>query len=150
MQDYIPDIVVKDSNGQYLAFIEIKNGQKITFESEPLTEYFRDLLTYYNFPRVPYFLIVSQEKGYLWEGSKLPVTSPDVEFSIANVVKRYASEQNSWLRGYQLESVVLDWLHDLARLENKSKKEPERLPELAEFVNTLQGSYAQREAKLAV
>jgi hypothetical protein len=157
MNIFLPDIGARDYYNQLVAVVEIKNWSENQLNIKDVTDYLDNLLTNYDvFPKVPYFLLISQEKGFLWEYPFTPLRQPKVEFPMQNVINRFLTKfnvpnnLNGWLLEIQLENAVIRWLEYLGELEQLPAEEPENMPELAQFVKDLKGVHAQAEARLAV
>jgi len=111
------DLVVQSSDGDIVALVEVKNAEQLTPE---LTAAFRRNLVVHGALKwwTPFFLLVSQNVGFLWDqrGSIPPGALPSVEFSMRPIVRRYVPwlADGEWLREPQLNSVVTQWLSELA------------------------------------
>ncbi|HVB72500.1 MAG TPA: hypothetical protein VNE38_02995, partial [Ktedonobacteraceae bacterium] len=68
MTAYRPDILIQSPQGKPIAVVEVKNRQH--FSRDIAREYRRNLLTHGFYPHGPYFLLTSQDKGYLWTETK--------------------------------------------------------------------------------
>lgn len=152
MKTYIADLVVRDPNGQFIALIEVKNWQNPNFEMA--VAQLNAIIATETIPYAQFFLILSQEKRFLWKnpnGKKIK-QSPDVEFSMTNVINRYVAEQNkgTWLKDYQLESLLLRWLIELSWLKQVPNEEPENLPALADFVIPIRDTSVLQESRLSL
>ena len=111
------DLVVQSDDGDIVALVEVKNQQQLT--PEIAAAYRRNLDDHGALkPWAPFFLLVSQEVGFLWDqrGSTSPETPPSVEFPMAPIVRRYLPwlADGEWLRKPELISAVTRWLSDLA------------------------------------
>ena len=67
---YRADIAVQSSDGRLLAVVEIKNREHLT--AEVATVIRRNLIAHGLVPELEYFLLLSQDRGYLWAGLSLP------------------------------------------------------------------------------
>src|SRR5260370_32765686 len=110
------DIVFRNPYGQTVVAVEVKNRQGLT--RDVAITLHRNLMAHGLLPPVPYFLLVSQEFGYLWKApeSGRPEAPPDFEFPMADVMRRYWPNADSQqrLRENEFELVVLQWLLDLS------------------------------------
>lgn len=111
------DVLVRDQNGWPVAIVEVKNRPGLS--SEDAASIRRNMLVHGLASQdVPFFLVVSQDSGYLW--NQLPRQFPDeaapVEFPMQPVLSHYVR----WLvpggriSGSSLEFVVANWLTDLS------------------------------------
>lgn len=113
---YEPDIVARMPNGAIIAAIEAKNSKLL---SSDIAVSFRLNLWRYGLRMLhaTYFMVVSQEVGYLWDqrGSRADAP-PTVDFSMHPVIERYASwlEPGEWLYKDGFALVVFSWLNALA------------------------------------
>jgi hypothetical protein len=142
-----PDIVVHRPEGPFVAAIEVKNREGLT--PEIATQLRRNLLVHGASPRVPFFLLLSQEKGFLWKESEFPDfdARPDAEFSMTDVIRRFApTDFTDRLRGSELETVVFLWLATLAEMDEPVETEPEATLSRVGFVKAVQGASLSREA----
>ena len=112
------DLVVQAADGNIVALVEVKNVEGLSPEIAATIR--RNLIAH---GRVdwwsPFFVVVSQETGYLWDQRSLPpdpVPLPTAEFPMAPVVEFYLPSfvGGPRLSGSQLELAVMTWLSDLA------------------------------------
>lgn len=133
-----PDILIRDSEGYPIAVVEVKNIQNL---SRNVAMELRHNLIEYGVPaRVPYFLLLSQDVGFLWkESTQLDTDAPpDYEFSMDKVITRYLKE-DSKQRLYEsiLGLVVFQWLNDLATNPGNQNEEPEKTLALSGFSKSI-------------
>lgn len=139
------DIVIQDPDGQFVAVVEIKNRQNLSREIATVLR--RNSMTYSLLPQTPYFLLLSQDKGFLWkdawrEGPEVP---PTYEFPMDKVIARYVSkEPDDRLYNQELEFLALQWLTDLANGKQKTSEEPEKTLAVAGFNETI------KEARVSI
>ncbi len=121
------DILIQDINERPIAIVEIKNWSNLVPEGitniyEQFKEYNSNLT-----PTVPYLLLVSPKKGFLW---KQPLTDPKptLEFPMDQVIARYLADPiaREHLRESELVLIILEWLTDLAWLLGEQADEPEK------------------------
>jgi len=132
------DIVVQNADGQFIAIIEVKNMQDLTRDAA--TSVRRNSMKYSLLPQTPYFLLLSQDRGFLWKEAwiKGPETPPTYAFPVDTVVTRYLKrEPNERLYEIELEFLVLQWLNDLADGKQKTNEEPEATLALAGFIDAI-------------
>ena len=141
MTAYRPDILIQSPQGKPIAVVEVKNRQH--FSRDIAQEYRRNLLKHGLYPQGPYFLLTSQDKGYLWTGAKENVieAEPSYDFPMDNIVSRYMkTAPGERLYGSVFELVVLQWLADLSRGALTALEEPEKTLELAGFNKSIEGA----------
>ena len=135
----VTDILVRSATGRPIAVVEVKNPQDLSLPVA--TTIRRDMISHGLLADVPYFLLVSQDQGYLWMGSQTENTDdyPPITLPMRSVVKRYlpVADSNDRLRGSELELVVIQWLRDLAESRDKLDDEPERLLASSGFLDAI-------------
>lgn len=137
------DIVIQDANGAMLALVEVKNRQGLS--PEIAAEFRRNLIAHGAVNReARFFLLVSQEVGYLWDQRSLPNTEaprPTVTFPMASVVDHYLPSLmgSARLSGSQLELAVAQWLWDLANDAEERPREPEAALANTDFLPRIKG-----------
>src|SRR2546430_6555516 len=74
------DIVVQNADGQFIAIIEDKKMQDLTRDAA--TSVRRNSMKYSLLPQTPYFLLLAQDRGFLWKEAwiKGPETPPTYAF----------------------------------------------------------------------
>jgi hypothetical protein len=136
-----PDILIRSPEGYPIAVVEVKNRQNLS--RDVATELRRNMVVHGLLPRVPYFLLTSQDVGFLWKGAKEENLDapPTYEFPMEKVVARYLKrEPEHRLYGAVLELLVLQWLNDLTRGAHKTTEEPEKTLALAGFNESIRGA----------
>ena len=121
------DIVIKDRNGKLKANIEVKNKKNLTAEAASF--HYRNMMNYGFIANAPYFLMISQDIGFLWDDleSGIICSNPKLEFVMREVVGRYLPHLGEdRLSGSELEFLVIQWLMDLMGLDSYVQTEPER------------------------
>lgn len=140
------DLVVHRPDGHLVAIIEIKNREGLT--SELATVLRRNMIVHGNLPVVPYFLLVSQERGFLWKEADPSRFDqpPQYEFAMENVMKRYSlPHMAERLRGSELEQIVKSWLNDVDQ-SGFASDEPERSLAKSGFLDAIRGASLARGA----
>ena len=136
-----PDILIQSPQGNSIAVVEVKNRQNLS--RDVATAFRRNMLAHGLLSQTPYFLLTSQDIGFLWKEAKEENFDalPDYEFSMDKVVSRYI-KQKSGERLYEpvLDLVVFQWLLDLTMGTQKSLEEPERTLALAGFNESIKGA----------
>lgn len=130
-----------------MAAVEVKNREDL---SPQVARTMRaNLISHEMLPDVPYFLLVSQDTGYLWaNAARSGREEPSLTFSMEDVVKRHAGAlpAGKRLRGTELELLVFNWLGWLSELSQPPLQEPERSLAEAGFFQAVRGGYITREA----
>jgi hypothetical protein len=143
------DILVRDAQGQPMAIVEIRNRQNLS--RDIATELRRNLAAYGVPVKVPYFLLLSQDVGFLWKepNSENLDASPNYEFPMDKVVARYLKENSDQrLYGSILEVLVYHWLNDLATRPQNENEEPEKTLAEAGFNESIKGATVVAEDEL--
>lgn len=137
------DLVVQAADGNVIAMVEVKNMEGLTAE---IAATIRRNLVARSRPDwwSPFFMVVSQEAGFLWDQRSLPPDSvplPTAEFPMAPVVARYLPSfvGGPRLSGSQLELAVGPWLSDLAWNVDDRPDEPEAALAGTGFVEMIRG-----------
>jgi hypothetical protein len=147
MSNLRPDILISDREGAPIAAVEVKNRQDMTPEVARVLR--RNLIVHGYVPPTPYFLLVSQDVGYLWKNVKPEDIDvpPDYEFPLTNVISRYLrSQPPRRLSGNELELVILEWLIELTVDHRDPHKDPERTLATAGFEDAIKGGRVVAEA----
>lgn len=135
------DILVADVDLKPIVIVEVKNRQDLS--RDVATSLYRSLLAHGARPAVPYFLLVSQDRGFLWTEARPGETDePILDFPMGGVILRYAPEYTppGRLRGKELERLVAHWLLDLTDVRADIKDGPELLLREAGFIGAIQGA----------
>ena len=146
----IADILVSSPDGWPIAAIEVKNPQNLS--RDVATELRRNLLAHGLSPQLPYFLLLSQDTGFLWKKTRRSALNaqPNYEFPMSEVVNRYWPErnQNERLREPQLELIILQWLLSLTNLPQETNGEPEKSLARSGLLESIRGATVQADARL--
>ena len=136
-----PDITIRKRDGRPIAIVEVKNKRVLTEADATFLR--RGFLAHGLMEDIPYFLVLSQDVGYLWH-QDAPATGSDVDtftrFSMDAVLRRFTSDANRETRlyGAQLELVVWQWLTEIAGNGLNADQEPERQLRSSGFLDALQ------------
>lgn len=145
-----PDILIRSPEGIPIAIVEIKNLADI--DTEAATDLRNDMLQYGLSPEIPYFLLISQEKGFLWKRDQPGAldTSPTVEFSMEEIISRYHPdvELRRRLRENELELLLLRWLNNLAWMSGDPKVQAEEELQRIGFIEDIRKSDIEIETSL--
>ena len=101
--------------------------------------------------QIPYFLLASQDVGYLWKEPKYVSynTPPNYEFPMDKVVTRYLKrEPGQRLYGAELELVVLQCLTDLTQGTQENVEEPEITLSISGFIESIKGATVLAEEEI--
>src|SRR5437016_11600758 len=93
MRTFQPSMVVEDYDERPIAVVEITNFSDIPLDSA--MEIRRSMLERGLPAHIPYFLLVSQDIGFLWKDdpSLNADSPPNYEFPMYNVIVRYTLRQ---------------------------------------------------------
>lgn len=109
------DILISTSQGRPLAVVEVKNLPQLSLGN---AQELRDALLE-QLPRpVPYVLVVSQTRGFIWQRqSEEPHYGEPEVLDMRPVLREYLSdaELSRHVRGTELDLVLSHWFGDLAR-----------------------------------
>jgi hypothetical protein len=141
MAAFQPDLVIQNDEGDPIALVEVANPSHLS--RDRATEIHRNIMKRGLPKHVSYLLLLSQDKGYLWENPdrESEEAPPDYEFSMDEVINRYRTEQMSRrLYTEVLEFLVFQWLMSLANSEQESSEEPEKTLSLSGFNKSIKGA----------
>ncbi|GAC1392444.1 MAG: hypothetical protein NVS4B11_08460 [Ktedonobacteraceae bacterium] len=148
-RSFTPNLVIKNLDGDPIAVIET---QSRTNMSRDIAIGIRRNMLETGLPaHIPFFLLLSQDVGYLWKDAKPnePNEPPISEFSMRNVIKRYSIKNpEQRLYGYELKLVVYHWLINLSKSSQKNIEEPEKTLALFGFDDVIRGALVLIEEKL--
>jgi hypothetical protein len=144
------DILVVDERDTPVAAIEVKNRANLS--ASEASGIRRNLFTHGLSGPVDYFLVVSQDVGYLWGPTKRDAVGvdPDLRFPMSPVVARYAVEPSASgrLMESQLELLVSSWIQELTGSMSPIEDEPELSLERAGLTSALRRGRVVTEAVL--
>lgn len=144
-----PDILVRNPEGDPIAIVEVKNLKDLS--RDEAMELRHNLIDYGIPSHVPYFLLLSQEVGFLWKGPRYesPDAPPSYEFPMDKVVARYSKrEPGRRLYEAELEILVLQWLTNLSTKPQTNTEEPEKILALSGFNEAIKGASVLIEEEL--
>lgn len=138
---YEPDILMQSPDGFPVAVVEVKNREQLT--ADIATWIRADHLSHGLSARVPFFLLVSQDIGYLWDQIASPRTDapPSYEFSMRGVMERYFPEsaQGERVGSAQLELIIFQWLRDILDGGSESLEGPEHAIARSGMLSAMRG-----------
>lgn len=145
----IVDILIQSPDGDMIAVVEVKNLRDLT-RDEAIQ--LRQSLVRYGLPaEVPFFMLLSQDIGFLWKDStyeNLDV-APAYTFPMQNVVARFSNRKpGERLYEEEFEILALRWLNFLTIKEYSRGEEPEKTLELSGFIGAIEGAYPLFEAEV--
>lgn len=139
------DIAVHSPQGELIAAVEIKNREGMS--TELATQVRRNYLAHGQLPVTRYFLLIAQDRGFLWtgDGAMRPDAPPTHEFPMEATVRRYLPQATAdRLRGSDLELLVMIWLSRLANEPSLTPRdEAERVLAASGFLDAI------RDARLS-
>jgi hypothetical protein len=142
------DIVARNAEGNTIAVVEVKNRENLS--KDVAIDLRRNLIMHGLVPVAPYFLLLSQDSGFLWKDMGLAALDapPTQEFSMRPVLQRYLPQMESENRLGEsiLELLVLQWLNEIAIDGRESPEEPERLLATSGFLDSLRDATILVEA----
>ncbi len=142
------DILVRNTRGESILVAEIKNRQNLS--PSVATALRRNLAVHNLLPPAAYFLLASQDFGYLWRAAdlSLPDAPPTAQFSMSDVIARYLPSlgPHERLRETELELLLLQWLQDLAASTNKAPLDPEATLATTGLLEALRGTTVHSHA----
>ena len=144
------DILVRSPDGQDIAVVEVKNRKNLSRDIATIVR--RNMLEYGLRSHAPYFLLLSQDTGFLWKGQATENIDapPSYEFPMEKVIARYSSGTDSKerLRGEYLELLFLQWLFELSNIPQRTDDEPEKSLALSGFLGAIKGAAVISQAEL--
>lgn len=142
------DIVIRNLEGNTIAAVEVNNSQNLS--RDVAVDLRRTLIEHGFIPAAPYFMILSQDLGFLWKDTEPTALDapPTYEFSMRPVMQRYLSqiEAKGRLSGSVLELLVLHWLNEIALDGQQLPEDPERLLATSGFLDALRNAMILVEA----
>ena len=135
----LPDIAVRAANGELLATVEVKAGAALS--PEVVRALRRNLAAHGALLEAAYFLLVTQDRGFLWSPYAQPWldATPSTEFPMQPVIERYLHGPDAERRLWEgeLTLIVADWLHDLSLGLGDTTLEPERSLAASGFLDAM-------------
>lgn len=149
LYSFRPDLVIKTFEGRPIAVVEVQS--RTNFTPDVATEIRRNMLARGLPSHIPYFMLLSQDRGYLWTDMKQedPDAPPMYEFPMDSVVARYSlREPEQRLFERELELVILEWLTQLNLGPQMSNEEPEKTLERVGFNDAVKNALTFIEDEL--
>ena len=143
------DVLVVDGRDTPVAAIEVKNRPNL--QPPEATIIRRNLFAHRLVAPVDYFMLVSQDVGYLWGPTKRQTIDapPDLSFPMSPVLERYSVEPTASGRLFQtqLELLVSSWIQELTSPASRAEGEPELSLERAGFTSAVRCGKVATEAR---
>ncbi len=149
MTTFRPDLLIENSDGDPIAVVEVKAMSNLTRDEAIVIR--QNMLDRGLPAHVPFFLLLSQDVGYLWKetGQMSDSEPPAYEFPMHAVLNRYlAKEAQERLYGSVLELVMLQWLYNLSTKPQVTTEEPEKTLARAGFNESIKGAMVLMEGTL--
>ncbi|MBP3967318.1 hypothetical protein [Paenibacillus lignilyticus] len=137
------DFLIKNED-RTIAVIEVKNRKNLNIDDAKKVR--RNIMAHQGL-KSKYFVLVSQEYGYVWDNEKSLqlLDNPLISFSMQDIVSRYYKQLNTFenrLRENELELIVAQWINDLVRTKDNHSflSEPEQKLVAGGFIDTIHGA----------
>ena len=119
------DLTLYNRDGQLIAVVEVKN--KLGTSALWAAQLRSNILAHGGFQNVPYFLLITPDRIYLWKDAGTdPVTiSPTCEKAAQDIFSPYFDKsaiEPSEVSGAAFELIVAAWLENLVRAANKPEE----------------------------
>ncbi len=139
MNAFRPDLLIKNGEGNPVAIIEVKSI--VNMSKDRATEIRGNMLKNGLPSSIPYFLLLSQDEGYLWKSLDQP--DPDAlplyHFPMSRIVQQYSLKKpDQRLYEQELELLVLHWLANLIANRQETTEEPEKTLAQAGFSESVE------------
>lgn len=149
MGTFEPDLQIRSIEGKPIAVVEVKGGENLS--TDVAMEIRRSMLSRGLPSQIPYFLLLSQDDGYLWRGSRQPDpdTPPEYHFPMKSVISRYSLRRpDQRLYSTELELLVLHWLTNLIAKNQDTAEESEKTLAQAGFNDSVKNGVVLIEEAL--
>ena len=114
------DLVIKNLEGPPIAIVEVQTRSNLS--RDVATEIRHNMLERGLPSHLPYFMLLSQDRGYLWKeaNGETGLVQPNYEFPMGKVVERYSQhEPGQRLFEPELLYIVLHWLTNISMQPQK-------------------------------
>ncbi|HEX6797125.1 MAG TPA: hypothetical protein VF116_05345 [Ktedonobacterales bacterium] len=138
------DFRITARDGAPVALVEIKNRQNLS--PDVAIQYRRNLLVHGALPRSSFFLLLSQDRGYIWKDASATDldAAPTQTFPMSHVVERYSLiPSDGRLTGTAFALLVLPWLNDLSSGRRDDCQEPETSLAQTGFLDAIRGGHVE-------
>jgi|SRR5579884_712764 len=144
------DLLVCDSAGQPVATIELKNREQLS--RDVAIQLRRNLATHAALGTAPYFLLLSQDAGYLWKNAHASELQapPSAEFPMQGVVRRYSPgpDWSGRLGESEFAALVFRWLQSLTDQTNGVRDSAERTLKEAGLLDAMRGGSVAHQVRV--
>ena len=139
MRTYKPSILIEDSDGRLIAAVEAQS--RLDMPKDQATYVRSFMLDYGISPHIPYIMVLSQDRGFLWKGDSSinGDRPPDYEFPMESVITRFSvSDPGKRLIKSALDWVFVHWLMNLSfKPQEMGEEEPEKTLARAGFTDAI-------------
>lgn len=141
------DLLVRRRDGAPIMQVEVKNRERLS--ENDATELRKTILQHCAHIYTPYFLLASQDTGYLWTNSEAQQLDapPRYEFELNRIISRYLPtlKDKERLRHPELQLLLFQWLIDLASRPISSSEEPEKTLDESGLLDAVKGASVRME-----
>jgi hypothetical protein len=141
-------MLITDGNGCPVVAVEVKNRQALT--RDVAVQLRRNLLVHRALGDAAYFLLLSQDRGYLWTDAQKAdmLALPAREFPMQAVVARYVgrTDRAGRLRESAFAAMVFRWLQALTVSPNGVQDEAERVLRETGVIDAIRGGSVSHQA----
>lgn len=147
----VVDMAVRSRDGRLAVIVEVKNPTGMT--AVDAIQYRRNLVEHgYLSPNVPFFMVASQDTGFVWPGADPadPDAAPELRFSMRPVIDRHASwlPPGDRLGKHPLRLILLSWFWDLALFGRSAIEEPELALNGIGLLDAIRGGSVELDSEL--
>ncbi len=146
--NYKPDIIIRSKNDELIAIVEINNQKNLT--RKIAIDYRRNIVAHGLTQQYHYFLIISQDTGFLWtnKDNQELNSPPDKEFSMKSIIKKHTIThgENIRFRESELELIIFQWLNDLTFKQKDYNQKTEESLYNTGFIRDIQDASIELEA----
>lgn len=149
MSSFRPDLVIENADGHPIAVVEVES--RLNLSNDVATEMRHNILERGLPVYIPYFLLLSQDVGYLWKKTKQNDSdeAPAYMFPMDKVVARYSKRAfDRRLYETELSLLVLQWLTHLSTGASEISEEPEKTLALSGFSDSIKNAVVLIEEEL--
>lgn len=145
---YRADLLISDRAGRPVAVVELKNRQDL--RRDIAVQLRRNLAVHGALRSPPYFLLLSQDTGYLWKDAPAHdlLAPPLREFPMRAVVARYSGRGSAADRLPESEfaALVFRWLQSLTQAIDGARDDAESSLQEAGLLEEIRGGSVVAEA----
>ena len=137
-------MAVYSSQNIPIAIIEFKNLDRM--DENFAIQFRKNMILENNYFTAPFFLLLSQNIGFLWKNSGLhPEEPPTISFSVKEIIEKYfpTEDKDKWLSKPELEMVIFGWLMELSYLREIPESKAEKILADNNFLQAIKGAHVQ-------